>query len=253
MEKQLDYGLVGLLGATLLSSCRVCPSGYTEQQENVCVKEEKLVEMLGNHALDEVYTLTTALVTTLDVAEACAGFSHASINQEPSVYDECIKTYSQFQDNLPVFPLEDTMVTADISSLEVYQMGTYRYSYFTGSAFSVVFKNMEQGIYLKGNVNLLEEGCSYDLNHYYTSSVCSSSAYEEPAPDPDQGLFLGCTITMDHLWIHPANSFCEFEDSIAIKSGSNKFYAEELNEDLLLLHYDYARALEALVLDVVEE
>lgn len=249
----MDYGLVGLLGATLLSGCRVCPSGYIEQQENVCVKKEKPIEVLGNHALDEVYTLTTTLATTLDAAEACAGFSHTSINEEPSVYDECINTYSQFQDNLPVFPLEDTMVTADISSLQVYQIGKYRYSYFTGSAFSVVFKNMEQGIYLEGSINLLEEGCSDDLNHYYTSSVCSSFVYEGPVPDPDQGLFLNCMRTMDYLWIRPASSFCGFEDSIAIKSGSNEFYADELNEDILLLHYDYARALEALVLDVVEK
>lgn len=253
MEKQTRFGLVGLLGAPLISSCRVCPAGYTEQRENVCVGEEKSIDVLGTYTLDEVYTLTTSLATTLDAAEACAGFSNVELNEEPGAYDQCTKTYSLFQDNLPVFPQEDTVVTADINSLEVYQMGGFRYSHFTGSAISVVFKNREEKLYLEGSVNIIEEGCHEDLNHYYTTSVCSSSAYEEPAPGPEQGLQLGCTITMDHLWIRPANSFCGFEELVAIKSNVKDFDATELNENLFLLHYDYARALEALIRDVEEE
>ncbi len=244
MEKQIRHGLVGLLGAALLSGCRVCPSGYTEEQENVCVKEEKRKEVLGNYTFDELYSLTTSLVTTFDAPEACAGFSNASVNGEQSSYDECTRAYSQFQSQLPVFSLENTSVNTQVGTLQVY---TWGYSgYYTGSAVSVTFKDVENMRFLSGTAFILDEGCAYNLDHYYRSFVCSSSTYKESEESNDMSL--GCRMTLDFLDLHPASSFCGFEDFITIKSGSQEFAADQLNEDLLLLHYDYARALEELVL-----
>lgn len=254
-EKQVRQGLVGLLGVGIIGStisgCRVCPSGYTEEQENVCVKEEKQEEVLGNYTFDEVYSLTTSLVTTLDPAEACAGFSHVSVNGGLSAYEECTTTYAQLQDNLPVFSSEDTVVNSGITPLLVYQMGAYNYFYFTGSGLSVEFKDLEHGVFLSGTIYIVEEGCKYNMDHYYKGFVCYSSAYEEPEESDEAQQ--GCTMTMDHLQLRPAFSYCGITDLIEIQSDANYFKEEALNENLLLLHYDYARALEELVLDVEEE
>ncbi len=251
-KKQIHHGLVGLLGTALLSGCRVCPQGYTEKQENVCVNEEVKEEkelIWDKYAFEEVYTITTALATTLDAEVACAGISRLHTVGEQSDYAQCTTAYTQFQENLLLLSSEDVTVHTGYATLEVWTMGSTS-GYFTGKSFSVVFKNIEQGVYLEGNVKLLEEGCHEDLDHYYNSTVCSSFAYEES--DPDNEVALGCSMKIDYLRIRPASSFCGLDEWFNIQSEPNEFQGELVNEDLLMLHYDYSRALKELVLNAEE-
>lgn len=178
----------------------------------------------------------------------CAEAPNVSVNGAPSMYNECVISYTALQENLPSFAEKTTDVNVTSVPLQVFSMGEF-VGYYTGIALTIKFTDTNEGAYLETNVYRIEEGCRNNADYFYKNFVCYSPSGEYVADMG--GAHMGCQEYMSAIVFSADLSECpEFDNGSLRLYNSDEMVYQDLTvaDPVVLTHYiESVETLEALL------
>lgn len=242
MNNVLERTLVGLLTATLVNGCEA----KDKHSQNTEPKEESTWPWKEtDYSFEDVLSESTALLS-LDAATVCAHLNTTTSDtgETNTLYEECVCIYNQLLVDLPAFEEATTTVDTVKTTLQVISQS----GYYTGSAYSITFKDTETGSVLESNAYVIENGCSNNIKQFYSSFLCYWAA-EEDNEEEEGGMHLACSMTKPSLKLYASSCTDTGEEFwMQMRTPLDEFReAAQTNEDIILLHEDFSRTLEYLV------